>query len=137
MLSPVDTAPADARATLRLTLKLWKLDYLSELAETISSELVTNAITASRDKAPEGIEPRQIIVRLTASSSELYIRVWDPCPTPPPEDADISLPGDDEESGRGLFIVKALSDQWGTYPGPNGGKFVWASLVLTAPPLTH
>jgi hypothetical protein len=108
----------------------WELAHLTDLAAIISSELVTNAITASRDKAPEGTEPRHITFRLTATASELHIRVWDPDPTPPPRDA--ALPADDEESGRGLFIVAALSSQWGTCPGPNGGKTVWASIRLDA-----
>lgn len=133
LLGPVDTAPADARATLRLTLMTWGLAHLTGPAETICSELVANAIAASRDKAPEGTEPRHITFRLTATATELRIRVWDPDPTPPPLDA--ALPPDDEECGRGLFIIATLSSQWGTCPGPNGGKTVWASISLdTQPP---
>ncbi|MCW2931922.1 MAG: hypothetical protein JWM19_2884 [Actinomycetia bacterium] len=57
ILGPVDTAPADARATLKLALKVWGLPHLTDPAELICSELVTNAITASRDKAPPGTQP--------------------------------------------------------------------------------
>lgn len=41
-------------------------------------------------------------------------------------------PGDDtesdgeSESGRGLLIVAALADRWGTEPYPPSGKSVWA-----------
>jgi anti-sigma regulatory factor (Ser/Thr protein kinase) len=134
ILGPRDTAPADARATLRLSLKVWGLSHLADDAEVIASELITNAITTSRDKAPVGTEARCIIFRLTveAEDGELCIRVWDPDPSPPPRDE--SLPDDDVENGRGLFIVNALSDRWGWYPGPNGGKFVWSALKLDGQP---
>jgi hypothetical protein len=33
----------------------------------------------------------------------------------------------DEESGRGLLLVEAISAQWGSYPTPaTRGKAVWA-----------
>jgi len=131
MLGPRDTAPADARATLRLTLTTWGLAHASDEAETVISELVTNAIRASRDKAPPGTDPRPITFRLTAGNHELRIEVWDPDPTPPPPEA--ALPGDDDENGRGLFIVAALTSAWGSYDR-NGGKVVWATISLPDPP---
>jgi hypothetical protein len=42
MLGPRDTAPADARATLRLTLRTWGLAHVSNEAETVISEQVTS-----------------------------------------------------------------------------------------------
>jgi anti-sigma regulatory factor (Ser/Thr protein kinase) len=131
MLGPRDTAPGDARATVRLTLATWGLAHASDLAEMVISELVTNAIAASRASAPAGTDPRPITYRLTADGRELRIEVWDPDPAPPPQQA--ALPGDDDESGRGLFIVAALSSGWGTY-SCNGGKVVWSSLSLAIPP---
>ena len=130
ILGPVDTAPADARAVLRLSLSLWGLPHLTDDAEAITSELITNAITTSRDKAPPGTEPLPITFRLTveADQGELCIRVWDPDPTPPPPDQ--PLPADDDESGRGLLIVNALSNRWGWHPAANGGKYTWATLPL-------
>jgi hypothetical protein len=90
-------------------------------------------LTASRDKAPESTEPVAVTLSATVEHGELRIRAWDPDPTPPPRDQ--PLPGDDAESGRGLFIVNALSSRWGWHPAPNGGKFVWSALSLdTLPP---
>jgi anti-sigma regulatory factor (Ser/Thr protein kinase) len=134
MLGPVDTAPAAARATLRLSLTLWGLPHLTNDAEAITSELVTNAITTSRDKAPPGTQPRHVTFRLTVEpdQGELCIRVWDPDPTPPPRDQ--PLPAADEESGRGLHIVNALANRWGWHPAANGGKYTWATLPLQAQP---
>jgi anti-sigma regulatory factor (Ser/Thr protein kinase) len=131
MLGPRDTAPGDARATLRLTLATWELTHVSNEAETVISELVTNAITASRNKAPAGTDPHPITFRLTADNNELRIEVWDPDPTPPPPET--GLPGDDDENGRGLFIVAALTSAWGSYDR-NGGKVVWATISLGPPP---
>jgi anti-sigma regulatory factor (Ser/Thr protein kinase) len=132
LLDPEDTAPADARATIRRTLETWELFDLTDLAEIIGSEIVTNAITASRDHAPPATVPRQVTLRLTADDQELCIRVWDPDPTLPPRDQ--PLPADDEEDGRGLFIVNALASGWGSESGRDGGKVVWAALRLGTTP---
>lgn len=34
----------------------------------------------------------------------------------------------DGETGRGLLMVGALADRWGTEPHPPGGKTVWAEV---------
>jgi anti-sigma regulatory factor (Ser/Thr protein kinase) len=126
-LGPVATAPGDARATLKTALILWGLAHLTADAEAITSELVTNAITASTTKAPRGIQPRAVTLWITARDGELLIRVWDPDPALPPPG---QPPPDDPEPehGRGLLIVTALSRQWGWHPARNGGKYVWATL---------
>jgi anti-sigma regulatory factor (Ser/Thr protein kinase) len=128
-LGPLDTAPGTARGTLHATLTLWGLAHLSDTARHITSELTTNAITASRTAAPPGTEPRPITLYITTRDQELCIRVWDPDPTPPP----LHQPPPDPltENGRGLLIVTALSHQWGWHPAPHGGKYVWATLRTT------
>jgi anti-sigma regulatory factor (Ser/Thr protein kinase) len=128
ILGPVQTAPRCARGVLAAALAQWGLTRLREPGEEITSELVTNAITASRKAAPPSTGPLPVTVWITAGDTELCIRVWDPEPAPPP--ADPSLPGDLAESGRGLFIVAALASRWGWHPAPNGGKYVWAALPL-------
>ncbi|MFE1995247.1 ATP-binding protein [Streptomyces parvulus] len=40
----------------------------------------------------------------------------------------VKCPADGGESGRGLFLVEALADDWGVRPYPPGGKTVWAAL---------
>jgi hypothetical protein len=35
----------------------------------------------------------------------------------------------DQESGRGLMLVEALSKDWGVYP-KDGGKVVWVMLLI-------
>ncbi|MEV0124901.1 ATP-binding protein [Streptomyces sp. NPDC050703] len=38
----------------------------------------------------------------------------------------------DSESGRGLILVNALADRWGTEPYPPSGKTVWAECATEA-----
>jgi anti-sigma regulatory factor (Ser/Thr protein kinase) len=132
ILDPRPTAPADARRILSTSLILWGLPHLQDAAVLIASELVTNAITASTVTAPPGTEPGPITIWVTARDGELCIRVWDADPTPPPRDQ--PLPDPSTLNGRGLILVSALSDRWGSHPAPNGGKYVWATLPLSAQP---
>jgi hypothetical protein len=55
-------------------------------------------------------------------ASAIRISVWD-CDArmPKPQDLD-----PDAESGRGLLLVDALCDDWGSYPVRPRGKVVWA-----------
>ena len=125
-LSAVSTAPRRARAAIRATLAEWDLDALAGDAEAITSELVTDAIAASRQVAPAGRAPGPVWLTITATSTELHVNVWDPNPDPPADD----LPGPWDEDGRGLLIVKALSHFWGWYhPKGRGGKLVWAAFT--------
>jgi len=130
ILGPLATAPGTARGTLRAALILWGLAHLSDTGGQITSELVTNAIAASRAAAPPGTEPRPVILWITARDQELCIRVWDPDPAPPPLCQ--PPPGPLTEHGRGLLIVSALSHQWGWHDAPDGGKYVWAVLRVPA-----
>jgi anti-sigma regulatory factor (Ser/Thr protein kinase) len=125
VLDAADTAARAARATLRECLTAWQLPHLQDDAELILDELVVNAVTASRQAAPEGEPPAPITVKIAVEHGELLLQAWDPDPTPPPPDY---APGPWDESGRGLLIIKALAHQWGTSPGTNGGKHVHATL---------
>jgi anti-sigma regulatory factor (Ser/Thr protein kinase) len=137
ILGSVDTAPRDARATLRAALVTWGLAHLAEPAEAVTSELVTNAITASAQKAPPGTAPCPVTLWASVQHEhgELCIRVWDPDPAPPPRRDTGDLLDLWAESGRGLFIVSAYSSRWSWYPAPNCGKYVWAALPLHAQPV--
>lgn len=99
----------------------WGLATLAGSAELVVSELVTNAVQAS------GAIGRTAPVRLWLLSDEaqLLILVWDASPHPPVR-ADVS---DDAETGRGLLLVDAISEQWAWYfPAQEGGKYVWARI---------
>jgi anti-sigma regulatory factor (Ser/Thr protein kinase) len=110
-----------ARLHARQLLWEWGLTRLSESIELLVSELVTNAMQASR--AMEPITPLRLW--LLTDKTRIKILVWDASPQPP---ARMSISGD-AESGRGLLLVETISDRWDWYfPQDTGGKVVWAEL---------
>jgi anti-sigma regulatory factor (Ser/Thr protein kinase) len=121
-LGAVPTAPGCARAWTRQILWEWRLNDLSEAAEGIVSELITNSLLASCQ-----LTTSAIVLILTFNRAELAILVRDFCPgTPQPRDA-----GTCDESGRGLLLVESMSDRVGWYAPEDGtpGKVVWAVIV--------
>jgi len=122
MLSPLPTAPSCAREVSRLHLAEWGMSALSEVADVIVTELVTNAIQASQRYGA----PAQLGFRMTVSGPRVRIEVWDTAPGHPRLRRDVP-PLD--ESGRGLQLVDALSGgRWGCQRCPAGGKVVWAEM---------
>ena len=121
-LDTLPTAPGCARAwTCRILLE-WQLTGLLDSAELIVSELVTNAMLASR---PQGRSFIRLILAL--DQGELGVFVRDFCRgTPQPANV-----GDEDENGRGLRLVEAMSSRTGWYPPEDGvpGKVVWAALA--------
>jgi hypothetical protein len=134
-LGALPTAPRLARGFINVVLTGWGLAPLTEVTELLVSELTTNVVQAST--GPDG-NPRYddagklplLWVRLLSDRSVLMVEVWDNLPeafgTPV-----LRHPGPDEESGRGLEMVDALSEDWGWESVPGGeGKRVWAMLGL-------
>ena len=123
-LGPVPTAPGCARAWTREILWEWGAAGLAESAELVASELVTNSVNACARLDGAGIR-----LVLTLGRGELAILVRDCHPGAPLA----GQPGPDDESGRGLLIVEALSDRCGWYPlqGAQPAKITWA--VISAP----
>jgi anti-sigma regulatory factor (Ser/Thr protein kinase) len=118
-LGPFPSAVPCARIHARLILREWDLSRLSDDAELIVSELVTNAIESTG---------HPVALFLRSDRHALVIEVWDDLledPEPRPHAIDA-------ESGRGLEIVSFLSDRWGVRRPETGGKVVWASLPGTA-----
>jgi anti-sigma regulatory factor (Ser/Thr protein kinase) len=120
-----------ARAHARQVAREWgsELAELADSAELIVSELVTNAVVASR-AMPE-VPP----VRLWLASDRvrMLILVGDQSPQPVLRIASRA----DTEGGRGLLLVEAISDRWGWHPvgAPGLVKMVWAELVGPGPEL--
>lgn len=80
---------------------------------------MTNGIAAAR--AIEPISP--VRLWLLGDTTGIVILVWDANQRPPAP----VLADEYAESGRGLLLVQALSQRWGSYPTPQmGGKVVWA-----------
>ncbi|MCL2581948.1 MAG: ATP-binding protein [Streptosporangiales bacterium] len=136
-------APATVRWQVRETLRAWEIPGVSDSAELVASELVSNSVAALADpdtvdaEHPAGL-PRMagdsvatIAVRLRSDGHLLLIEVWDPADGKP-ERRDA---GPDDESGRGLVIVEALSERFGCDPHEAGGKVTWCLLRAGAGPV--
>lgn len=114
------SAVPSARLHARQIAWEWGLCVLGENVELVVSELMTNGIAA----AARAIEPISVVrLWLLADTARILILVWDANPRPP-----VPVQVDEyAESGRGLLLVQALSQRWGSYPTPQmGGKVVWA-----------
>jgi anti-sigma regulatory factor (Ser/Thr protein kinase) len=111
-------AVRNARYELRDALREWKLDDLADSAELVLSELMTNALRHAR--LPRG---RLVETRYERMAGCVRIEV---------HDAHEGIPrlreaADDDEGGRGLALVDALTEQrWGVSSRDGVGKRVWA-----------
>ncbi|WP_052745782.1 ATP-binding protein [Allosalinactinospora lopnorensis] len=117
---PLDRLPSIARRLVTEQLRKWGTAFLIDDAQTVTSELVTNAVRHAVLYPSD-----QVLLSLLPEPGSIWIGIVDPSPEPPgPGDSD-SL----TDSGRGLsLIVNELTDgQWGWEALPNG-KIVWARL---------
>ncbi|MEV0324799.1 SpoIIE family protein phosphatase [Streptomyces sp. NPDC050658] len=114
---PVTARRARDLATRQL--RQWGLEELSFATELVVSELVTNAV-----RYAEG----PIQVRLIRDRT-LLCEVADRGHTSP----HLRHSGDEDEGGRGLFIVAQLVQRWGTRY-TRSGKTIWTELAFPASP---
>ncbi|WAL95944.1 ATP-binding protein [Streptomyces sp. Je 1-369] len=121
-------APGIGRATLRAVLETYGLGELTPTAELLAGELLNNA--HCHTDGPYAL-------RLRSSTPEgIRVAVWDSNPEIPPgfgEDGrdDDCRPPETAEGGRGLHIVRACADSWGSYSLGTGhvGKLLWAEVT--------
>ncbi|GAA0680475.1 SpoIIE family protein phosphatase [Kitasatospora atroaurantiaca] len=109
------TAVSRARRLVRGTLAEWAVEELTDTAELLVSELVTNSVRYA--SAPIG-------VRLTLGDT-LLVEISDPLPDPPRE----RHAAEADEGGRGLELVRRLALRWGAR-AEGMGKVVWFELDL-------
>jgi anti-sigma regulatory factor (Ser/Thr protein kinase) len=76
-------------------------------------------------------QPTPIRLRLSSDKARLLIEVSDADPRPPML-KDLGADGKpalEDEGGRGLFLVEALSERWSWYASREwGGKLVWCEI---------
>ncbi|GAA3302119.1 ATP-binding protein [Streptomyces cinereospinus] len=112
---------ATARQRLHKALADWGVaDQLADAVLLLASELVPNAVLHCR------VTYALVGVTLTLDGPELTLEVSDPDRDRLPRLQDS---GPDEEGGRGLTLVSALSDAWGCRQDPYT-KCVWARFTL-------
>lgn len=131
-LGVLPTAVPCARGHTRLVLAEWGLRDLADPAEQVVSELVTNAVRASRGlvgsrfggRWSAGVPP--VRLWLLSDYRTVLVQVWDGNNRMPVA----REPDPESENGRGLWLVAALSADWGSFqPGHASGKVVWASVA--------
>jgi anti-sigma regulatory factor (Ser/Thr protein kinase) len=116
--APEPEVVVDVRQWVAGHVEDWGLGGIRDDALLVSSELVTNSLRHARTA---------FVISLRSAPGLLRVEVFD---------RDTRLPvqmGADEEatSGRGLLIVAAVADQWGSRTEEHGGihgKVVWAEL---------
>lgn len=126
-------APRVARMTLRAVLGGHGMDELLDTAELLACEMVTNAYRHS--EGPATLRLRWM------EGGWLRISVWDtnpqiPAPFDKPPGALRPAPHPvpvDQDSGRGLLLVRQCADNWGGYPLADelfgrSGKLLWCEL---------
>ncbi|MFG3309356.1 SpoIIE family protein phosphatase [Streptomyces wuyuanensis] len=111
-------AAGRARELVANRLRDWGLEELVFTTELIASELVTNAV-----RYAEG----PLYLRLIHDRT-LVCEVADAGHTAP----HLRHSADDDEGGRGLFIVAQLVQRWGTRYSQDG-KAIWTEQALPAP----
>ncbi|MFB6440546.1 SpoIIE family protein phosphatase [Streptomyces sp. NPDC056411] len=113
-------AVAEARANISRQLTQWGLEEMVFTTELVLSELITNAIRY----ATGPIRARLLYDRT------LICEVSDTSSTSP----HLRYAADEDEGGRGLFLVSQLAQRWGTRYTPEG-KIIWAEQGLGRPAL--
>jgi anti-sigma regulatory factor (Ser/Thr protein kinase) len=130
-LAALPVTPSWARRHAMAVLGAWQVPpEIIETAVLLISEIVSNAVAATtrpaREPAIEGTG--RIVHTLCRQPGQVLIEVTDSDPRPPVlTEADA-----DDETGRGLMLVQALSKEWGHYFPPTGGKTVFATLDVPA-----
>jgi anti-sigma regulatory factor (Ser/Thr protein kinase) len=109
------SAVPEARRALREMLRQWGRPGRSEIAELLTSELVTNALIHTDHEA---------ILTATVSPRGLRVEVRDFVARRPRLRAPNA---DDGTHGRGLLLVQSLADAWGVRTH-GVGKAVWFEL---------
>jgi len=108
-----------ARLHARLLLPEWGVGELSDSVQIVVTELVGNAVAASQ--SAEHLLPVKLWI--LSDKSRVLVAVWDTIFQPP-----VRINADtDAESGRGLLLVEAITEEWGWHPASGmEGKVVWA-----------
>ncbi|MEU8698026.1 ATP-binding protein [Streptomyces sp. NPDC048680] len=111
---------AGLRRVMRLHLRLWGLSDMADAAETCVSELVANVIRHVGEGTPSTLE-------VGMNGTHLRIALRDPDTRALPT---LVHAGSDDESGRGMALLDAVSDRWGVILGAES-KLVWCDLATS------
>ena len=111
------SSAARARAFVIRHLLDHDLPHLVDDIELVASELATNAVAHARTP---------LALTLSRSNGSVLLVVEDSSASMPAPRS----PGAEDLGGRGLLLVAALSQDWGTRTDGRGHKSVWASFPI-------
>jgi anti-sigma regulatory factor (Ser/Thr protein kinase) len=112
------TAARTARSAARDVVQRWRLAGVLEPLQLVVSELVGNAVRHGRP-------PVEMLLRRAGRG--VRVDVHDESPAPDlPRASTLSAP--DAESGRGLYLVDAVSADAGVEQIAGDGKVTWARI---------
>ncbi|MGW1724183.1 PAS domain S-box protein [Streptomyces sp. NPDC002306] len=106
----------EGRAFLHKALTSWNCTANADDALLLLSETLTNAVQHA--EGPLGVHLHRTVTDLTVEVSDRSPQLPQP-----------RLAAEDEESGRGLILVRTLANDWGVRP-TDQGKTTWFSLKL-------
>jgi anti-sigma regulatory factor (Ser/Thr protein kinase) len=107
-------------------LRVWEVpSAVAERVELVVAELAANAALHGHVRGRDfrlalAFDPAADLLRVEVTDAR-----GDRLPRPV-----ASEEAADAETGRGLFLVAALADRWGTDPFPPSGKTVWAEVAV-------
>jgi anti-sigma regulatory factor (Ser/Thr protein kinase) len=130
------TAVPCARLHARQLVWEWGLNGLAANTELLVSELVTNAVKTTAGNNDQAA----ICLQLSGDNTRVLIEVWDADPQPPvlKDLGEDGTPDPQEEGGRGLCLIAALSTRWAWYLTEKPtGKVVWCELSAEPPELSE
>ncbi|WP_448631185.1 ATP-binding protein [Cellulomonas soli] len=115
VLRPERSAPRTARHwVMRVVAGAGVGGAANQVVELLAGEVVANAVVHGPEngevRVHVAVDPRRIRVAVSDDGGGVPV-VGHPAPTAP--------------SGRGLALVEALAETWGTVPRQGGGKTVW------------
>jgi anti-sigma regulatory factor (Ser/Thr protein kinase) len=129
-LDALPNAPYWARRLTKTALQAWRLwPETIQTAEVLVSELVTNAVKATSVGTEQVTyaalaDVPHISLTLRRLPGRVIAEVFDTDQRPPL----LAAASTDDEGGRGLMLVQALSKEWGYCFPPTGGKVVYCVL---------
>jgi len=128
---------AEVRHVVKWIARELRAAEVAETLELLASELSTNGVKALRALLEVSEWPAEVMPELSMTlirfPGGVVLSCWDPfwqlVPKP-----DLASP--DDESGRGLFLIDAVSDRWGyamdeEEDGTMRGKSVYAVLLFS------
>jgi anti-sigma regulatory factor (Ser/Thr protein kinase) len=131
-VSPTITLPAmpacvsAVREHVRVALRVWHLEFLSDTAVLLASELATNAVRHAGLGRPFSVVVRRDLDLDGAGTACVWVEVHDTNSLVP----QAVQAREEDTGGRGLLLVESLSDGWESI-AEAGGKCVRFRLAAT------